>query len=141
MKANKLNLILCILMVVLCGCESKETIMIDAEVLTVNSEILEGKLISQFLSGSSGWLKSDVIKVGVKFEMVNQIFLEDLELSHAQLAYYKDRDTLPLTITVKVGGIDSSFTGFEIRLCGYYIKNRRLDCGFAKKLIEHLKME
>lgn len=140
MKTKLSVLVLCILAASLCGCTTKETITVDANVLTVNSEIIEGKLIGQFLSSSSGWIRSDVIKVGVKFEINNNLFLEDLKLSHAQLAYFKDKDTLPLEVTIIMDEANCRWS-FEIRLKGYYITNRYISRRLAKELINYIRTE
>ena len=138
MKRMALNFILSILMLSLFGCSQREVINIDADVLTINSEILEGKLIGLFLSSSNGWVKSDVIKVGVKFEIGNNLFLEDLKLSHAQLAYYKSRDTLPLKVVIVYNSVNGC-SRCSIRLNGYFIKYRNLSESLAKELINYLR--
>lgn len=131
-----LTIVLCVLITSLCGCVESVAVKIDAEVLTVNSEILEGNLNSHFLSSSSGKLRSDVIKVGVQFELDDRIFLEDLSLSHAQLAYYKDKSTLPLKIEIYYKPFDST-SFIEIRLSGYFIKTRRIADSLAEALVIH----
>lgn len=124
MKAKILTIILCTLIVSLCSCADSKSTKVTTKVLTVNSEILEGKLIGHFLSSADGWIKSDIIKVGVSFELHGYLFLEDLKLSHAQLAYYKDKIELPLLLEVQKRWCNNS--GVEIRLNGYYMKRRKI---------------
>jgi len=133
-----LMIILCGLIICLCSCSKNEIVIIDVNVLTVNSEILEGNLISHFLSGSSGKLRSDVIKIGVQFEINGNLFLEDLSLSHAQLAYYKDKNTLPLGIKICYRIIKGE-SRLEFRLNGYYIKRREVSGKLANDLITYYR--
>lgn len=133
-----LQIMLLVLIVCLAGCSNHGTINVDADVLSINQEILEGKLIAHFLSGSSGWLKSDRIKVGVKFQIHNELFLEDLCLSHAQLAYYGDKKTLPLKLKIYVDRMSGS-SSLEIRLGGYFIKKVYLSRKLAKRLHKYSK--
>ena len=81
------------------GCQKNITTNIEAEILSINSHILNGELWSNFLSSSSGYITNDMIKVGIKFEIGKYLFLEDLQLRHAELAYYKNSSTIPLDIT------------------------------------------
>ena len=138
MKTKLPIIILCILVISLCGCAKSEIVMVGAEVLTINSEILEGNLISHFLSSSSGKLRSDVIKIGVKFEIDGNIFLEDLSLSHAQLAYYKDKNTLPLEVKIRYSSIRGE-SRLIFRLNGYYIKKRYVSSKLANNLITYYR--
>lgn len=136
MRKVILTFVICVLMVNLCGCAQRESVKIDADVLTISSKILEGELIGHFLGSSDGWLRSDVIKVGIKFEIDDELFLEDLKLSHAQLAYYKDRNTLPIKATI-ISDINGA--RIKIRLDGYYMKSRRINYKLAEKLINYLE--
>ncbi len=140
MKIKLLTIILCVSVMCLCGCAKNETVTIDANVLTINSEILEGNLISRFLSGSSGKLRSGVIKVGVQFEINGNLFLEDLSLSHAQLAYYKDKNILPLEIKIHYSCIRGE-SKLKFRLNGYYMKKRRVSGKLANDLIAYYRRE
>lgn len=141
MKTKLLILVLCILMIGLCGCTVEKTTKVDADVLAINAEILEGELIGRFLGSSDGWIRSDVIKVGVKFEINGNLFLEDLKLSHAQLAYYKDANTLPLKITIIFDKVVESQSWIIIRLNGYHIKDCRICATLAKDIVLEMNNE
>lgn len=123
------------------GCENRGSATVDADVLTINSEITEGKLIGHFLGSSDGWLKTDINKVGVKFIINGRLFLEDLKLSHAQLAYYKGKNTLPLKIAITSWGRAGPAPELVIRLNGYYIKRTYLSFPLALNLITYMKGE
>jgi len=122
---------LLILIILLGGCGQNKNVRVDANVLTIAENITEGKLIGHFLGSSSGWLKTDTIKVGVEFTLANKLFLEDLELSHAQLAYYRNEKSLPLSITIT----DVPYC-IKIRLNGYFIKMRDLSAGLVRDLLK-----
>jgi len=141
MKTLLISLCIITLCLCLCGCSKTETVAIDVNVLTVNSEILEGNLISHFLSGSSGKIRSDVIKVGVQFVINDNLFLEDLSLSHAQLAYYKNKNTLPLRIKIYYCPIHDGTSRIVFTLNGYYINQRKISVKLAEELIAYLRKE
>ena len=102
MKKGILSVIaLCTLLV--SGCcleEGPDNIIVTADVLSVNEQILEGRMIGAFLGSASGNFSNDVIKVGVSFQYNGHLRLYDLKLNHAELAYYKDRTTLDLNIRI-----------------------------------------
>jgi len=137
MKRKKFALIF--LTVVLClafiGC-LKDTKKIEAEVLTINENIFSGELIGQFLGSASGHLTNDVIKVGVKIEYGGETFLEDLSLKHAELAYFKDKKTLP--ITIEFFGYDDYF---EIYLMTRRVAYVKLNTKITQKIINNLKKQ
>lgn len=112
------------------GC-AKRSLNIDAKVLSVNENILSGQLIGYFLSSADGHISNDKIKVGVEIKICDVLFLEDLELQHAELAYYKGRKNLPLSLLITTADHDR----LEIRLNGRFIKRRRLSPDLAKSLI------
>jgi len=93
-------LLMCLLVLAGCGRVKQKEYQVDAEVLSINSQILEGKLIGSLLSSPSGWIRTDINKVAVGFKLKNYLFLEDFELSHAQLAYYKDSSHIPIVAKV-----------------------------------------
>ena len=134
-----LIILLCVLTLGLCGCSKNDTVRIDAKVLSINSGILEGKMIGQFLGSSSGWIKSDVIKVGVEIRIGGSLFLEDLKLTHALLAYHQDSQTLPLDIEVIVDPIYQS--KIRIRLYGYWIKDISITKGYASDIWKSISQE
>ena len=73
---------------------------VEAEVLIIETKIIEG-FISSALSFSSGSIKNDTIKVGVSFSINDEKFLKDLRLFHSELAYYKDKKSIPLKVTFR----------------------------------------
>lgn len=126
----------CLLLLGFSGCTDVEYGKVDAEVLSVNERILEGQMIGHFLGSSDGWIKSDINKVGVKFEIAGRLFLEDLPVSHALLAFYKESKTLPLELKVCwVKATDDS--KLVIRIHGYYIKK----CPISKRLAKYIFRE
>lgn len=98
MKRLILSLYIALFCILIIGCSSKNY-SIRAEVLAINDNILAGRMIGHFLGGSSGTFANDVIKVGVKFDFKGQMYLINLELNHAELVYYKDRDILDLILS------------------------------------------
>jgi len=105
----------------------------DAEVLTVNENILDGKMIGQFLGGSDGYLTS-VVLVGLRVKFQDRMFLTDAKLNYAEIAHYKDRTTLPIIWTV------DSFDGELIgRLNGRTVVFINITGELARKLFEEFK--
>lgn len=84
---------------------------------------MEGNLSGFFLSSPSGYLKTDKIIVGLQLNFKKVKFLFDSEFSHAQLAYYKGKEKIPVRIVFNyIGGdgammnvsLDDSIIGSEI---------------------------
>jgi len=98
---------------------SEEKINTNAEVLSINENILEGRLIGSFLSSSSGYISDDVIKISVKFEAFGQLFLEDLKVQRAELIYFKDTSSMPLVV-IRDDYVNSN--GYRIYLLNREIK-------------------
>jgi len=137
---KKLLMSLFILLMFVCtGCASKKDVFVfvEAEVLSIDSQILEGKLIGQFLGSSSGFISNDVIKVGVSFKIKDKLFLRDLELNHAELTYYKDNNILLLEIKIKGWNVVCGGTGYpiEIRLNGRIVDSFYLSKELRNKLV------
>lgn len=84
---KKLLLFLFTACTLLLGCR-RETYYTEAKVLAVNDHVLEGKLIGDFLTSSSGYISNDVIKLSVDFGTNNVItgysLLLDLPINHAE---------------------------------------------------------
>ena len=132
--STKAILIVCVCIAALViGCSEQRKVNIEANVLSINCQILEGKLIGQFLGSSSGFITSDVIKVGVSFTINGQLFLRDLKLNHAQLAYYKDRSTLPLKIEIRRS---MNADVLKVGLNGIIVDKLYLRSALVKKLLE-----
>ena len=136
MKKQMLMMMLVVGTLLMTGCSSRKNMTVEAEVLSINCEILEGRLISHFLAGSSGFIRSDSIKVGVKFTIKNHLFLRDLKLNHSQLAYYRDKSTLPLGIEIE-GAFGDGRYRMIIRLNGTLVDSLYLSKKLGKHLIKH----
>ena len=129
-KESKMKTVLIICIFLFIGC-AKRNLNVDAKVLSINENILSGQLIGYFLFSADGHISNDKIKVGVEFKICDVLFLEDLELQHAELAYYKGRKNLPLSLLITTKDHDR----LEIRLNGRFIKRRYLGGDLAKSLI------
>jgi hypothetical protein len=70
----------------------------DAKVLSVNENIMRGEMIGEFLTSASGSIANDVNIIGVSYPLGNDLFLEDLEVKHSILAYYRGQNTLPIEV-------------------------------------------
>ena len=113
------------------GCS--RTIQKDAEVLSVNKNILDGKMIGQFLGGSDGYLTS-VVLVGLRVDFQDRMFLTDAKLNYAEVVHYKDRTTLPIVWTV------DSFDGELIgRLNGRTVVFIDISLPLSRKLFKEFK--
>lgn len=67
----------------------------EVTVLSINEHVLDGQMIGHFLGSADGYL-TEVNLVGVRVDFQSHMFLVDLKLNHAELAYFKDRNTLPI---------------------------------------------
>jgi hypothetical protein len=113
----------------------EKTIHLEANVLSIDEHILEGNLIGRFLSSPSGSLRNDVIKVGVAFEINGHLFLKDLRLEHAELAYYREQTTIPLVVHIRLGKVDE--VGFlRIYLHGRHVRTVSLTPNRAHQLLK-----
>ena len=77
-----------------------------------------------------------MIKIGVKFEIGMYLFLEDLKLQHAELAYYKNKNTIPLSIQCRSGySIPSGYCNYiRIYLNGLCKKVVRIDVSMSEDI-------
>lgn len=115
-----------------------ELTTIQAQVLSINERITEGQMIGMFLGSPSGSYRNDINKVGVEFSIGKQIFLEDLELNHAQLAYYRKDNQIPIDLKVQTdNGWNPSY--MSIRILGSYIGRVNLSDGLAETLIHSIR--
>lgn len=73
-----------------------EKYKVAAKVLSVNQHILQGELIGAFLGSSSGEINNDVNKLGVSFVVLNRLYLVDIKVNHAEMAYFQDSEVLDL---------------------------------------------
>ena len=134
-----LSIVISVLLLFLIGCQNATiTTDIDAEVLSINSHILNGELWGSFLSSSSGSITDDIIKIGIKLEIGEYLFLEDLQLRHAELAYYKNSSTIPLKITCEAG-FPSSKNCLKIYLNGNCKRNVLLTHNLAENVFKILQ--
>lgn len=96
---NKKKYLLIAILLCFVSCASRiEYFDVNAKVLSLNTKILQGQTIGGLLSSASGKISNDVIKVGISFIVKKKLYLVDLKLTHAELAYYKDKKELPLRI-------------------------------------------
>lgn len=80
---------------------SRANFLVEAPVLSINENITEGRLIGALLSSPDGNFSTDIIKVGVAVEVSKgTVRLYDLKLSHAELAYYRQRSSIPLSVRI-----------------------------------------
>ena len=142
MKRKILGLILSFLLLFFIGgCQEAITIGTEAEILSINSHILNGELISNFLSGSSGSITNDMIKIGIKLEIGKYLFLEDLEFRHAELAYYKNSNELHLDVKCCAGiGWLESGNYLKIYLNGVCKRHINLSSEVADNILNILKI-
>lgn len=87
---------------------------VDAKVISINDQITEGYMIGHFLGSSDGFISNDIIKVGVEFNLEGKLFLADLQLSHAELVYYKNSTSLPLHVIEQCGDIYFYLNGRKV---------------------------
>lgn len=87
--------------------QDQATVVIDAEVLTIQDKIFSGSfdIWGGFLSSSSGGgsFANDKIKIGVRFDFYGELYLLDLEVLHAELAHFCGQNStnkLPIRICV-----------------------------------------
>ena len=111
-----LLLLICICFI-FCESNTKKIFDVDAKVLSINTNILNGELIGSLLSSPSGNISNDNIKIGVSFSIDGEIYLEDLEVQHSELAYYKDKEYIPLTLKF-----------YNKEYYYIYIHNRQVKC-------------
>ncbi len=94
---------------------------VPAKVLSINTQILKGEMIGHFLGSSDGYISNDAIKVGVEIHILDNIVLVDLELSHAELTYYKNVNIIPVVVDYF-----SNSNRIHIRLHGRTVYYERL---------------
>ena len=80
-----------------CGCIYSISIDKEAKVLSVNTNILNGKTIGTFAISANNDLLSNNILIGIQINFGDIVFLFDVELTHSEIVYYKDRNRLPIT--------------------------------------------
>jgi len=121
----------CLLLI--CSCSTKT--YKDAKILSVNNKVLRGGLTGNFLSSADGQIQDDAIVVGIQVEFESKMFLIDIKLTHAEAAYYKDRDTLPMQWEV------TTLLNYTIegRLNGRVVTKINLSTDLAKQLYNEFK--
>lgn len=113
--SGKTLAILLVFLVIVCGC---------------SREMFELKREAEVLSAVS---KNTI---DVKFIIGTQMFFEDLEVSNSIIAYYKEREKLPLTLEIEESDLRAQHR-INIRLEGYYIKTTTI----SKSLYEQIRRE
>ena len=76
------------------------TIHKDAQVLSINENVLDGRMIGQFLGSASGYITDGAVLVGIRVDFGDRMFLTDAKLNNAELVFYKDKSTLPMMWTI-----------------------------------------
>lgn len=99
-KGLIVGVLLCLVFITY-GCNRTMCITKDirVEVISVNTNIMEGVLIGQLLGSSSGNFTNNKMVIGIKIIIDGEVFLKDLQVYFSELAYYKDSSTIPINIT------------------------------------------
>jgi hypothetical protein len=96
--------IICLICICSFGCNERKNVnyVTDAKVLSVNENIVRGKLIGDLLSSPDGKIRNDVIIVGISVDRPPSLgggkWLLDVKLKHAELAYYKNSTSIPIHV-------------------------------------------
>lgn len=120
-------IVLIVLMMSIGCCGHLKNEMVMARVLSINENIWVGDFKAGFLSGTSGILSSDNIKIGVELVVQGEELLVDLNFNHAQLSYFlsqEDPDYIKLTYSDR----DCQFYTFEYKnivVCTYDFVNNK----------------
>ena len=122
----KLNIYLKILLVFIIsifivGCNRYDKFEVSAKVISINDNILESMWIGDFLSSSSGYLKSDINKVGIQFDWFENEVFTDLKLLHSEISQIKKDNIIKLILKV-----DNGFKINKILYADIYINGRRV---------------
>jgi hypothetical protein len=75
---------------------------IDADILSTEQRILDGKWTGRVLGSSSGTIRNDLIKIGIRFKIHDHIYLHDVILRHSELAHFTEngKNILPLYLHI-----------------------------------------
>jgi hypothetical protein len=104
------------------GCSAKydnTDVEVEAKVLSVNENILRGEMIGEFLTSASGSIVNDVNVVGISYSIGNQLFIHDIEVSHAMLAYYSGKNIIPIKVCFE--SWRNKRYRLVVRVQGYYV--------------------
>jgi len=107
---------------------------VQAEILTINKNILTGNIYSAFLSSPDGKISNDIIKVGTNFVINDILFLEDFELQHAELAYYANCKRIPIDVYVIIYDSFCQLYKLEFYINGRFLKRYKISFEKAKCL-------
>jgi len=113
---------------------------VEANVLSVNTNILHGRLIGAFLSGSSGQISNDINKIGVSFYYYpgDMVRLEDLEVAHAVLAHYANAKTIKLNLKLTRLQLQSDSYTLTVRFHGNVLARWRLTTGLGESIMKNI---
>ena len=87
---------------------------IEAKVLSINGHIANGETIGE-VCAKNGVPRDEDIRVGIEFKIGTHLMLQDIKLSHAMLAYLKNKKTIRLNVRIYGSGKT------EFRVLGYYV--------------------
>jgi hypothetical protein len=97
-----------------CACTKISEHNIQAKILSVNTNIVEGSLKGGLLSSPSGNYSENEILLGISFDKPKDIrwihadkILMDIKVDHAVLAEYKDSMYVPIRIVIHSQDVNS----------------------------------
>lgn len=126
-----------------CGsCGKKQaSISKEVKVLSINTNILKGRTIGDFLSPSNSNSIGNVVVVGIKTNFGNKMFLFDIKLTYSEIAYYENKTTLPINWTLE----SYFFSAHGCMLYGYLndreVVKMHLSLKLANQLYEELEYD
>lgn len=93
-------IIMLFLAIVLFGCNVSisETKEMHADIISLNQNIIRGKMIGSLLSSPDASFRNDVNIVGVRLKLRNQTYLFDIQMKHAEIAQYANSTKIPLIV-------------------------------------------
>jgi hypothetical protein len=107
---------------------------VEAEVLSINGHIADGKTIGEVLKLNSV-PKDDKIRIGTKFKIGNHLFLQDMRLNHAMLANLKNRKKVNIDVRLREDG------EMEFRISGYHVGSANVSLDLHRKLREIMEWD
>lgn len=101
-----MRIVALILVALFCACCGDSTSYIgnvDAEIISVNGHITDGKKIRDFLE------EGKKVHLGLRMYICGETVLKEANIEHVQAVHYANFKTLPLTVKVIVGGWNQDF--------------------------------
>lgn len=127
MKKIQIIVMLIFIGILLFGCYDKYFLDVNAKILTINDKIVYAQWVGDLLSSSSGYLTTDLIKVGVEIEINGKKYYADLKLNHAELASISNDNTIKLKIGSKIDsfGEHTQEINGHLYYCGRFVGDFR----------------